>query len=82
MKRLKFIYEKTNGQQSNYDLIVTNSTTEKFYGIDLNKLNEEEKKEVIEIQKEYELKIEPYIKKAFRQFNKTMIVEHTDQEII
>lgn len=82
MKRIKFLYEKTNGEKNNYDLIVTNSTPEKFYGIDLNKLSEEEKNKVIEIQKDYELKIEQYVKKAFRQFNKEMIVEHIEQEII
>ena len=46
MKRLKFRYEKANGDQNEYNLLVVNSTPDRFYGIDLNKLNEKEQEEV------------------------------------
>lgn len=82
MNRYKFFYEKANGDKNEYDLLITNSTPERFYGIDLNKLNEEEKKEVKKIQKEYEEKMSPYIKKAYRNFIKENILESLEQETL
>lgn len=73
MKRYKFLYEKANGDQNEYDLMITNSTPDRFYGIDLNKLNEEEKEQAIAIQEEYEEKMKPFMK-AFRQFIKENII--------
>lgn len=80
MKRNKFLYEKAGGEKSEYDLLITNTTTDRLYGIDLNKLNEEEKEKVIKIQKEYEFKMEPFIKSAFRQFKKESIIEVLSEE--
>lgn len=80
MKRNKFIYEKTGGEKGEYDLLVMNSTPERLYGIDLNKLNEDEVENVFKIQKEYEERMDPYIKKAFRQFKKESILEILSEE--
>lgn len=80
MKRNRFLYEKSGGEKVEYDLLITNSTSDRLYGIDLNKLNEEEKEKVIKIQKEYEFKMEPYIKTAFRQFKKESILEVLSEE--
>lgn len=73
MKRYKFLYEKANGDQNEYDLMITNSTPDRFYGIDLNKLTTEEKVQVLEVQEEYEEKMKPFMK-AFRQFIKENII--------
>lgn len=73
MKRYKFLYEKANGDQNEYDLMITNSTPDRFYGIDLNKLTAEEKVQVLEVQEEYEEKMKPFMK-AFRQFIKENII--------
>jgi len=74
VKRYNFLYEKANGEQNEYDLMITNSTLDRFYGIDLNKLSEEEKTQVIAIQEEYEEKMKPFMK-AFRQFIKENIIK-------
>lgn len=80
MKRYSFLYEKKNGDQGEYDVMITNSTPERIYGIDLNKLSDEEKEKVIAIQEEYEEKIAPYIKIAYRQFIKENILTESDEQ--
>lgn len=80
MKRNKFLYEKTDGEKGEYDLLITNSTSDRLYGIDLNKLSEEDKLKAIKVQKEYEFGMEPFIKKAFRQFKKENILETLSEE--
>jgi 2-oxo-4-hydroxy-4-carboxy--5-ureidoimidazoline (OHCU) decarboxylase len=82
MNRYKFLYEKKGGERSEYDLLVTNRTPDRLYGIDLNKLEDNEKKEVKEIQKEYENKMAPFIKKSFRNFIKENIIENLEEEVL
>ena len=83
MKRLRFSYKKKgNGEEKEYDVVVSGSGPDYLNGFDLNKLSEEEQKELIEIQKEYERKIQPYIKIAYRQFLKENVIENIEQEII
>ena len=79
MKRYSFLYEKKDGQQSEYDLMILNSTPERFYGIDLNKLSEDEQKQVIEIQEKYEEDMKPFMK-AYRQFIKENILTEEKSE--
>ena len=79
MKRYNFLYEKKDGQQSEYDLMILNSTPERFYGIDLNKLSEDEQKQVIEIQEKYEEDMKPFMK-AYRQFIKENILTEEKSE--
>lgn len=80
MKRYSFLYEKKNGEQNEYDVMITNSTPERIYGIDLNKLSDEEREKAIAIQEEYEEKMAPYIKIAYRQFIKENILTESDEQ--
>lgn len=85
MKRIRFNYtKKGSGEEKEYNLIVTsaeNSKTGYISGIDLNKLNENEIEEVKKIQKKYEEKMKPFLKKGYRQFLKENITETLEQEI-
>lgn len=81
MKRYNFLYEKKNGEQNEYDVMITNSTPERIYGIDLNKLSDEEREKAIAIQEEYEEKMAPYIKIAYRQFIKENILTESDEKV-
>lgn len=81
MKRYSFLYEKKNGEQNEYDVMITNSTPERIYGIDLNKLSDEEREKAIAIQEEYEEKMAPYIKIAYRQFIKENILTESDEKV-
>lgn len=85
MKRVRFNYTKKNSdEEKEYNLMVTSAESSKtgyISGIDLNKLNENEIEEVKKIQKEYEEKMKPYIKKGYRQFLKENITETLEQEV-
>lgn len=81
MKRYKFLYEKTD-EVKDYDLLILNSTPERLYGLDLNKLQSDEIEKVKEIQKKYEEEISPFVKKAYRQFVKEKIKESINTEIL
>lgn len=67
MKIKDFKYKKKNGEESEYSLLTLREDKEYVAGIDLNKLGEEEKEYVIQIQKDYEEKLKPFMK-AYRQF--------------
>jgi hypothetical protein len=74
MKEKRFIYTKKNGERKSYDVMVIADGPDYLAGIDFNKLTEEEAKEVMNIQKEYEEKLKPYMK-AYRNFIKENIEE-------
>ena len=67
MKTQTFKYRKKNGEENEYELLVLNESTDYLKGIDLNKLNDDEKIKVKEIVKTFEEQLKPYMK-AFRQF--------------
>jgi len=69
-----FKYQKKNGEVNDYSLMILNETDTHLAGIDFNKLSVEEVEEVKKIQKEYEDKLNPYLK-AFRNFIKENIQE-------
>lgn len=83
MKRHRFKYtKKKDGETSEYNLIVTSSAGGiHFAGVDLNKLTESEKSEVINIQRRYEEDMKPFMK-AYRMFLKENIVEEIELEIL
>ena len=74
MKFRDFKYQKKNGEVNDYSLMILNETDTHLAGIDFNKLSVEEVEEVKKIQKEYEDKLNPYLK-AFRNFIKENIQE-------
>jgi hypothetical protein len=74
MKEKRFTYTKKNGERKSYDVMVIADGPDYLAAIDFNKLTEEEAKEVMNIQKEYEEKLKPYMK-AYRNFIKENIEE-------
>jgi len=74
MKIKDFKYTKKNGEESEYSLLTLREDKEYLAGIDLNKLVEEEKDQVIQIQKDYEERLKPFMK-AYRQFIIENIIE-------
>jgi len=84
MKIFEFDYTKKNGEKSKRKVVSLHSSDGWVDAIDLTKLTEEEQKEVMITQLEYEKKMKPYIEKAFRRFSKNSIVilhEETIKEI-
>jgi len=67
MKITKFNYTKKNGENNDYEVLILKEDKEHIAGIALNKLSEDEIKEVKKIQKEYEEKLSPFLK-AYRMF--------------
>lgn len=74
MKIFEFDYTKKNGEKSKRRVISLHSSDGWVDAIDLTKLTEEEQKEVIAVQLEYEKRIKPFAEKAFRRFSKSSIV--------
>lgn len=76
---MKFDYEKDNGDKSTRDVILLNERSTYIDTIDTTKLSEKEINEMVTIIKDYENKIKPYMKIAFRRFSsdnmKNLIVE-------
>ena len=68
MKIKEFRYKK-NDEFEDRKLLVLHEDKEYLKGIDLNKLEETEVKDLEFIQQDYEEKIKPFYK-AYRQFNK------------
>ena len=77
MKTKEFKYVKKNGEKGEYKLLILNESTDYLKGIDLNKLNENEKIKLTAIVEKYEEDLKPFMK-AFRQF----IVENIINEDI
>jgi hypothetical protein len=79
MTKIKFDYEKDNGDKSTRDVILLNERNTYIDTIDTTKLSEKEINEMVTIIKDYESKMKPYMKIAFRRFSsnnmKNLIVE-------
>ena len=69
-----FKYEKKEGEIKSYTLLVLNEDGKHRSGIELTLLSKEEQDEVVKIQQEYEKKIEPFVKKAYRSFTLDKII--------
>ena len=79
MKTKEFKYVKKNGEEGEYNLLILNESTDYLKGIDLNKLNEKEKKDLTAIMERYEEELKPFMK-AFRQFIVENIVDENTKK--
>ena len=75
-----FAYEKKEGEIKEHTLLVLDEKEKHRSGLDLILLTKEEVEEVIKIQKEYEVKMEPFVKKAYRSFLLEKIVKEAKAE--
>jgi len=69
MTNMKFDYEKENGDKSSRDVILLTEHNSYIDTIDILKLSKKEVKEMTTIIKDYEDKMKPYLKTAFRRFS-------------
>jgi len=72
MKVKRFNYKK-NEEVEPKRVFSFNESEKYLEGIDIDKLNDNELKQFIAIQSDYEEKIKPYVKKAFRKYLKEKI---------
>lgn len=81
MKIKKFNYKKS--EEVEEKKVFSFNESEKYLeGIDINRLDENELKQFITIQNEYEEKIKPFVKKAFRKYLKEKIQDDILKEEI
>lgn len=73
MKIKHFNYTKKDGEKTERKALVLVEKDDYFDTIDLGHLDESEVDQVKQIQKEYEDKLVPFMKKAFRRFSKNGI---------
>jgi len=73
MKIKHFMYEKSDGDESERQVMVLHENKAYLEGIDITKLTPQEVLQLFSIQREYEAKIGPFIKKAYRRFNQDNI---------
>jgi hypothetical protein len=79
MRFKNFTYKKKkDGETKNYLVLVLHETDTHFEGIDLTKLEEDEIKVLVEIQKEYETQLRPFVQKAYRKYIKENLVDAND----
>lgn len=71
MKIKEFDYVKKDGEKSHRKVMIMMESAEYIDALDLNKLEQEEIKTIVEALHEYEQKLEPFIKKSFRRFSKS-----------
>jgi len=71
----KFKYSKSDVEITTREAIVLHENPDSSYidAVDLHHLDEKEKEDFLKIYSEYEEKMKPFIKKAFRRFTKTKI---------
>ena len=72
VKHFKYTKKKT-GEVKKYTVLVLRDTDNYLGGIDFTKLTQPEMEEVTKIQMEYEKVLQPFVKKAFRNFIKNNI---------
>jgi hypothetical protein len=76
----EFNYKKKNGEESEYKLAVLNASTDYIVGIDLNKLDEDEKVTLTALLEDFDEKLKPFMK-AYRKFiTENIINENTREE--
>lgn len=73
MKLVEFSYTKPEEGPRKYNLLELDSSVSYVSGIALDKLEDEEKEDILTAYKNLEDVIEKYVKKAFRQFKKIQI---------
>lgn len=79
MKLFDFDYEKKDGSKSQRSVMSLHAADKYVDGIDLTKLSDEEINELKSIQLEYERKLKPFTRKAFRRFLKEgMTITHEE----
>ena len=61
--------KKSTGEKTNRSIMILHNTKNYIDTIDLSKLDKDDVKNVLEIQKKYEEKLKPYMKN-FRRFSK------------
>lgn len=71
MKIREIKYTKNEKDITNRKVLVLNENTGFFDSIDLNKLTNEEQKELIDYYTLHEKKMKPFIEKGFRRFSKS-----------
>lgn len=71
MKIFEFDYTKKEGEVSHRKVIALHASDGWESALDLTKLSEEEQKEAMAIQLEYEKRMKPFMEKAFRRFLKS-----------
>ncbi len=81
MKLVEFSYIKPEEGPKKYNLLELDSSVSYVSGIALDKLDENEKEEVLSAYKNLEDIIEKYVKKAFRQFKKIQIEEVSKENL-
>ena len=81
MKIEEFDYTNAKNEESHRKVMVVNQHKDYIDSIDFNKLDEKETVIAIEAQKEYEKKLQPIMKKAFRRFNKSNMKNLLIEEI-
>lgn len=72
MKLREFNYTREDGAKKTYSLLVLKEDTTSLEGISLRDLKEEDREKVIAIYKEFEEKLNPYMKN-YRKFLKAKI---------
>lgn len=79
MKFRNFTYKKKEyNKTKDYLVLITREDQTHFGGIDLARLDDEEIEILIDIQKEYETNIKPFIKKAYRLYIKENVIDEND----
>ena len=71
MKIKHFNYTKKDGEKTERKALVLVEKSDYYDTIDFGHLDESEIDQVKQIQKEYEDKLTPFMKKAFRRFSKS-----------
>ena len=73
MKINEFTYSKKNGETKQYEVLMLNDCDDRFSGISMKELAQEQKDELFEIQKEYEIKLGKFMGN-YRQFLKSQVI--------
>ena len=73
MKINEFTYSKKTGETKDYEVLILNESEEYVSGISIKELPEDEKDELFEIQKEYEMKLGKFMGN-YRQFIRSNII--------
>ena len=71
----KFKYSKSDADITTREAVVLHENPDSTYidAVDLHHLDDAEKEDFLKIYSEYEEKMKPFIKKAFRRFTKAKI---------
>jgi len=70
MRDKVFKYTKEDGTTSDRKILVIRETIDDFEGIDLKEFTPTEQQQLAKLNEEYELALQPFIKKGFRRFKK------------